>query len=72
MQYKDDVLQNCTPKTYIILLANVIPINSINKKKNLEVFKIQIGNQAKGEDDISHGDMQSDKIPGKRLRKTNI
>ena len=29
-QYTDDVLQNCTPETYIILLTNVTPIHSIN------------------------------------------
>ena len=28
IQYKDDVLQNCVPETYIIL-ANVTPVNSI-------------------------------------------
>ena len=28
-QYIDDVLQNCTAKTYIILLINVTLINSI-------------------------------------------
>ena len=28
IQYTDDVLQNCTPETYIILLTNVTPINS--------------------------------------------
>ena len=32
IQYTDDVLQNCTPDTYLILLANVTPINAINKK----------------------------------------
>ena len=32
MQYTDDVLQNCTLETYIILLANVTPINIILKK----------------------------------------
>ena len=26
IQYTGDVLQNCTPKTYIILLTNVTPI----------------------------------------------
>ena len=31
MQNTDDVLQNCTPETYIILLTNVTPINSIYK-----------------------------------------
>ena len=31
IQYIDDMLQNCTPETYIILLLNVIPINSIKK-----------------------------------------
>ena len=29
IQYTDDVLQNCTPGTCIILLANVSPINPI-------------------------------------------
>ena len=29
IQYTDGVLQNCTLETYIILLTNVIPINSI-------------------------------------------
>ena len=33
IQCTDDVLQNCTPETYIILLSNVTPINSIKKKK---------------------------------------
>ena len=29
IQYTGDVLQDCTPETYIILLTNVTPINSI-------------------------------------------
>ena len=29
IQYADDILQNYTLETYIILLANVTPINSI-------------------------------------------
>ena len=29
IQYTDNVLQNCTPETYIILLTNVTPINSV-------------------------------------------
>ena len=29
IQYTDDVLQNCTPETCIILLTNVTTINSI-------------------------------------------
>ena len=29
VQYTDDVLQNCTPETYGILVTNVTPINSI-------------------------------------------
>ena len=32
IQYTDDVLYNCTPETYIVLLTKVTPINSI---KNL-------------------------------------
>ena len=33
IQYTDDVLQNCTPETCIVLLTNVNPINSPKKKK---------------------------------------
>ena len=33
VQYTDNVLQNCTPETYIILLTNVTPINSVTRKK---------------------------------------
>ena len=29
VQYEDDVLQHCTSETYIILLINVTPVNSI-------------------------------------------
>ena len=32
-QYTDGVLWNCTPETYIVLLTNVAPINSIERKK---------------------------------------
>ena len=35
IQYSDNVLQNCTPETYIILLTNVTPVNSIGKRKKL-------------------------------------
>ena len=31
IQYIDDALQNYTPETYITLLTNVTPINSIKK-----------------------------------------
>ena len=31
IQYTGDVLQNCTPETYVVLLTNVTAINSINK-----------------------------------------
>ena len=30
--YTDEVIWNCTPKIYIILLTNVTPINSIKKE----------------------------------------
>ena len=30
-QCTDDVLKNCTPETYILLLSGVTPISSINK-----------------------------------------
>ena len=32
IQYTDDVLQNCTLENNMILLTNVIPINSIKIK----------------------------------------
>ena len=32
IQYTDDVLQNCTLETYVILLTSVTP-NEFNKKK---------------------------------------
>ena len=40
IQYTHDVLQNCTPETYIILLTNVTPINSMKmkKRKNCLIF----------------------------------
>ena len=31
IQYTGDVLQNCTLETYILLLTNVTPVNSIKK-----------------------------------------
>ena len=34
IQYTDDVLNNCTLETYVILLSNVTPINSIKKGKS--------------------------------------
>ena len=34
IQHTDDVLQNCTPEIYIILLTHVTPINSIKNLKN--------------------------------------
>ena len=35
-RYTVEVLQNCTLETYIILLTNVIPINSVKKKQTKE------------------------------------
>ena len=32
IQYTDDILFNCTSETYVTLLANVAPINSIKNK----------------------------------------
>ena len=37
MQYSDDVSQNCTLETCIILLTNVTPINLIKEKKSIQV-----------------------------------
>ena len=39
IQYTDDVLQNCTPETYIILLTNVTPINSMKSKNTKSDFE---------------------------------
>ena len=32
IQYTDAIFQNCTLETYLTLLTNVIPINSIKNK----------------------------------------
>ena len=40
IQYTDDVLQNCTPEIYIILLTNVTPINVINFFLRILFFKL--------------------------------
>ena len=29
IQYTDDMLQNCAPETYVTLLTNITPVNSI-------------------------------------------
>ena len=46
IQYTDDVLQNCTPETYIILLTNATPIKSIKRKekknKSIKIFHFTI------------------------------
>ena len=33
MHQTDDVLQNCASETYVILLTNIIPMNSLIKEK---------------------------------------
>ena len=38
MQYTNDVLENCTLETYMILLINVTPINSIKKQFSINVM----------------------------------
>ena len=39
VHYTDDVVQNCTPETYVILSAKVTPINSImNNYMELLIF----------------------------------
>ena len=42
IQYTDDVLQNCIPETYIILLINVTLINSIKKENKIKIDKGQL------------------------------
>lgn len=37
MQYTDDVLQDCTLETYIMLFTNVTPMN-LKKKKRIKEF----------------------------------
>ena len=42
IEHTDNMLQNCTSETYIILLTNVTPINSIkikNMNKNINIWK---------------------------------
>ena len=34
IHYTDEVIWNCTPEIYIVLLTNVTSINSIKKEKN--------------------------------------
>ena len=44
IQHTADVLQNCTPDTYIILLTNVTP-NKVNKNRiNIKLNKKHLGN----------------------------
>lgn len=38
VQYTDNILTNCTLKTYIMLPINVFTINIIKKKKNQKEF----------------------------------
>ena len=42
VQYTDDVLQNCIPETYIILLTNATLINSVKKRDTFK-FEAQAG-----------------------------
>ena len=35
IQYTDDVLQNCKPDTYIILLTSITLINSMSKTEDI-------------------------------------
>ena len=44
IQYTDDVLQNCTPETYITLLTNVTPVNIIKKSKKIIVIAQRLVN----------------------------
>lgn len=37
IQYTDGVLLNCVLETYIVLLTNVIPVNSIKIKKEKKI-----------------------------------
>ena len=41
IQYTDNVLQNCTSETYIILSTNVTPINPIKNKIKGMSFQIE-------------------------------
>ena len=51
IQYTDDVLYNCIPGSYVILLTNVIPINSIankcqcNKTRAMKSCRLKIKRQ---------------------------
>ena len=37
-QFRDDVLQNCIPETYVILVTNVKPINKNLEKRGMYIF----------------------------------
>ena len=37
IQYTDGVLENCTLKTHIMLVTNIIPINSVKIKKKIKM-----------------------------------
>lgn len=39
IQYRDDVLQNYTPETYVVVLTSITPINSIKNKNILPEIK---------------------------------
>ena len=50
IQYTDDILQNYTPETCIILLTNVTPINSIKiKKKKRSILWVAVIESSAGE-----------------------
>ena len=42
IRYIDDVLQNCKLETYVILLTNVIPINSTKFFLNKKIVVLKI------------------------------
>ena len=57
IQYTDDALQNCTPETYIILLAHVTPIGSIKNFKNKQ--KVSSKDQEANETSISDTELST-------------
>ena len=46
IQYTDDVLCNCKPETYVVVLTHVVPINSIKRtfliRLNLNEYSLPI------------------------------
>ena len=57
VQHADDVLQNCTPESYIILLNNAMPVNSIKKEGKAMSLSHSPAHRAGWTSFVSHKDI---------------